>query len=83
VKSRDDIGKSGAKTLLQMFRAQYGGENSAAFRKAQRAFACSQAAYAVVSYLLLIKVEELCEMASLIARLVANRRIGVHSFLVM
>ena len=75
VRSRDDIGKSGAKTLLQhyrymhytvrvtirlifimFYRSMYGAEDSAAFKRAQRAFACSQAAYAVVCYLLQIKV---------------------------
>lgn len=56
MRSRDDIGKSGAKTLLQHFRAIYGPEDSIGFKRAQRAFACSQAAYAVVCYLLQIKV---------------------------
>lgn len=37
----------------------YGPQDSAAFKRAQRAFACSQAAYAVVCYLLQIKVPAL------------------------
>ena len=56
VKSRDQIGKLGSKTLLQYFENQFGERGSFRFRRAQWAFACSLAGYAVVCYLLHIKV---------------------------
>jgi len=55
VKSRDQLGKLGAKTLLQHFTNQFGDSNSFEFMRAQSAFARSLAGYAVVCYLLNIK----------------------------
>jgi hypothetical protein len=56
VKSRDQIGKAGAKSLLDYFVRQFGSEGSYAFKQAQYAFASSLAGYAVVCYLMNIKV---------------------------
>ena len=55
VKSRDQVGKEGFKTLLQLFEARYGIRGSPGFRAAQLEFCRSMAGYAVVCYLLQIK----------------------------
>lgn len=55
VKSRDHIGKDGAKTLLQYFLSKFGPRGSSDFKKAQIAFASSLAGYCVICYLLSIK----------------------------
>jgi phosphatidylinositol 4-kinase len=55
VKSRDQIGKAGCKTLLQYFHNQFGESESFEFKAAQWAFARSLAGYAVVCYILRIK----------------------------
>jgi len=54
-KSRDGIGKAGAKDLLQYFRNQFGSEDSQTFATARRNFASSLAGYSVVCYLLWVK----------------------------
>lgn len=56
VKSLDQIGKAGAKDILDYFITQFGAVESASFKKAQAAFIRSMAGYAVVCYLLRIKV---------------------------
>jgi len=53
--SRDQMGKAGAKTLLQAFTNRFGAADSSSFAKAQDNFSRSAAAYAVICYLLLIK----------------------------
>ena len=55
MKSRDQIGKSGSKTLLQYFINKFGAFNSYAFKTAQLNFIHSLAGYAIVCYLLNIK----------------------------
>lgn len=55
VKSRDQIGKEGFKTLLQLFESRFGPVGTAEFRAAQMEFCRSMAGYAVVCYLLQIK----------------------------
>ena len=56
VKSLDQIGKAGAKDIFDYFTTQFGAVESASFKKAQAAFIKSMAGYAVVCYLLRIKV---------------------------
>jgi phosphatidylinositol 4-kinase A len=56
VKSRDQLGKDGAKTLKQHFLNQFGTESSSTYKQAQLEFARSSAGYAIVCYLLSIKV---------------------------
>lgn len=56
VSSRDQLGKAGAKTLLQHFVTQFGQVGSENFHNAQLAFARSLAPYAVICHLLHIKV---------------------------
>lgn len=56
VRSRDNLGKGGAKTLMQHFTNKYGHVSSVAFQEARRNFVHSLAGYAVVCYLLSIKV---------------------------
>jgi phosphatidylinositol kinase/protein kinase (PI-3 family) len=56
VKSRDQLGKDGAKTLKQHFLNQFGSESSSTYKQAQLEFARSSAGYAIVCYLLSIKV---------------------------
>ena len=58
MKSRDQIGKAGAKDLLSHYTATFGAVGSLGFRQAQRAFVNSMAGYAVVCYLLNIKVSK-------------------------
>lgn len=55
-KSRDQIGKSGAKDLLAYFIDRFGSPQSASFATAREHFSRSLAAYAVVSFLLSVKV---------------------------
>ena len=55
VHSRDEIGKAGAKTLMQHFQNKFGLPHSPAFRRAQHNFARSLAGYAVVCHILSIK----------------------------
>jgi hypothetical protein len=50
------MGKYGAKTLMQHYVNQFGCVTSPDFKRAQRKFAESLAGYAVVCYLLSIKV---------------------------
>ena len=56
VKSLDQIGKAGAKDIMDYFVTQFGAVDSPSFKKAQTAFIRSMAGYAVVCYLLRIKV---------------------------
>ena len=58
VKSRDQIGKAGTKNLLEYFITLFGAVDSSGFRKAQRAFVESMAGYAIICYLLHIKVRQ-------------------------
>ena len=58
VKSRDQLGKEGAKTLKQHFSNRFGEEEGPAYKQAQMNFARSLAGYAVVCYLLGIKVQQ-------------------------
>ena len=55
VLSRDQIGKNGAKTLLQHYVNKFGLPHSQEFRRAQQNFACSLAGYAVACHILSIK----------------------------
>lgn len=56
-KSRDQIGKGGGgKTIREYFINKFGAPSSAGFKQAQLAFASSLAAYAVLCYILQIKV---------------------------
>ena len=56
MKSRDQFGKDGEKTLRQHFLNKYGSESSTNYKQAQLEFARSSAGYAIVCYLLSIKV---------------------------
>ena len=56
MKSRDQIGKAGSKDLLEYYISQFGAVDSTGFKCAQRAFIESMAGYAVVCFLLNIKV---------------------------
>jgi phosphatidylinositol kinase/protein kinase (PI-3 family) len=58
VKSRDQLGKEGAKTLKQHFINKFGDEESPSYKQAQLEFVRSMAGYAVVCYLLSIKVHK-------------------------
>jgi phosphatidylinositol 4-kinase A len=55
VKSRDQLGKAGSKTLLQYFTSRFGHPGSRGFQQAQLAFTSSLAAYAIICYLMSIK----------------------------
>ena len=58
MKSRDQLGKAGSKTLLQYYTSVFGVPGSPSFQKAQEAFTKSLAAYAIICYLMCIKVLE-------------------------
>ena len=58
VKSLDQIGKAGAKDIMDYYVTQFGAVDSPAFKRAQAAFIRSMAGYAVVCYLLRIKVSK-------------------------
>ena len=59
MKSRDQIGKAGSRDLLEYYITQFGGVDSIGFKCAQRAFIESMAGYAVICFLLNIKVRDL------------------------
>lgn len=56
VHSRDQLGKSGFKTLKQYYVTQFGPPSSPSYQKAVKAFIASLAAYNVICYLMHIKV---------------------------
>ena len=56
VKSRDQIGKAGARDIVEYYTSQFGAAGTTSFREAQMAFISSMAGYAIVCYLLNIKV---------------------------
>lgn len=58
VHSRDQLGKSGFKTLKQYYVTQFGPPSSPAYQKAVKAFIASLAAYNVICYLMHIKVSK-------------------------
>ena len=53
--TRDEIGKATGSSLKQYFISKYGREESSGYQRAQRNFICSQAAYAITSYILQVK----------------------------
>ncbi len=53
--SRDELGKAHDVSLKQLFLNRYGAQDSPAFRKAQRNFILSLAAYSVATYFLQVK----------------------------
>jgi hypothetical protein len=56
VQSRDQLGKDGVKSLRQHYTKTFGPDHATAFKQAQANFIASVAGYAVVCYLLGIKV---------------------------
>lgn len=58
VVSRDQLGREGTKTIKQHFIKTFGAEHTHTFKHAQMNYIASVAGYAVVCYLLGIKVRE-------------------------